>query len=68
LRTSGANGYLGRAVSGRLFLPSIIGGDVIRMAVGFCAEVRVPPAVLAGKCGGSFFLDVGGPQADAGGG
>src|SRR5258707_11742225 len=53
--TASAQCYLG-GLFGTLFLPSIIGGDVIRMAVGLRRSPR-PAAVLAGNVVDRF-LDV----------
>src|SRR6202040_2259055 len=53
--TTSAQCYLG-GLFGTLFLPSIIGGDVIRMAVGLRRSPR-PAAVLAGNVVDRF-LDV----------
>jgi len=53
--STGAQCYLG-GLFGTLFLPSIIGGDVVRMAVGLRRSPR-PAAVLAGNVVDRF-LDV----------
>src|SRR5229473_5771346 len=53
--TTSAQCYLG-GLFGTLFLPSIIGGDVIRMAVGLRRSPR-PAAVLAGNIADRF-IDV----------
>src|SRR5229473_907958 len=52
--STSAQCYLG-GLFGTLFLPSIIGGDVVRMAVGLRRSLR-PAAVLAGNGWTGFWM------------
>src|SRR5258707_9295799 len=61
--STSAQCYLG-GLFGTLFLPSIIGGDVVRIAVGLRRSPR-PAAVLAGE-GGERFVEGGGRAAFVG--